>query len=169
MKFRIRFDDAQDKKYGRLTAIDFTADPGRTIQEPKEDADINILMKRMGVKDGSALPHFSNPKAMYGDFSEMPSDPVEIAAMMRAGELAYLRLPAELRQRYQTPEQLFNFMNNNENYDEAVKLGLLEKREEPRKGPLEALGDKIDTLVSSSTSSDKEPLVKGKQTKPEKE
>lgn len=161
MKFR--------KRYSTLeVGIDFSNDPGKTIQEPTEDADINILMARMGVKDGSALPHFQNAKALYGDFSEMPSDPVDLANMTRAGELAFMRLPANIRQRYQTPEQLFTFMNNNENYEEAVKLGLLEKRQPAAKTPWETLGDKIDTLVSSSTSSDKETLVKPstKQEKP---
>lgn len=128
MTFRRRYDHDQNEQIGHNTAIDFTNDPGKTIQEPTEDADINILMKRMGVKDGSALPHFQNARALYGDFSETPSDPVDLANMMRAGELAFMRLPATIRARYHTPEQLFHFMNDNENYDEAVKLGLLEKR-----------------------------------------
>lgn len=141
------------------TAIDFTNDPGRTLQEPAQDADINILMKRMGLKDGSALPHWDNPRLIYGDFSEWPTDPVEIADMMHNANLAFMRLPAAIRQRYSTPEELFRFMNDDANYDEAVKLGLLERKIPPADTPIDTLVKKIDTLVSSSTSSDKEPLV----------
>jgi hypothetical protein len=116
-------------------------------------------MKRMGVKDGSALPYFPDARAMYGDFSVWPDDPTELAEIMREGELAFMRLPAELRQRYGTPDQLHRFMNQEANYEEAVKLGLLEKRKEPEKTPLDRLVDKMDTFVSSSTSSVKENIV----------
>lgn len=145
--------DAEDRDYySQVTAIDFTDDPGRTIQEPTEDADINVLMKRMGVKDGSALPYFENPRGLYGDFTDMPEDPVELAEMLRQGNLAFMRIPAAVRQRYATPEELFDWMADNDNYDEAVKLGLLE----PKKTP----------PVSSSTSSVKEPLVPSTKTPP---
>lgn len=155
MEFRPRHDQADQELHGELTAIDFTHDPGKTIQEPTEDADINVLMRRMGVKDGSVLPRFDNPKAMYGDFSEWPSDPVELADMLHEGQLAFQRLPAELRKRYGTPEELFNFMNNDENYEEAVKLGLLERKPVKK----ELVQDATNKAVSSSTSSVKEPLV----------
>ena len=159
MKFRTRYNEEENTYFAATTAIDFTGDPGKTLQEPAEDADINILMKRMGVKDGSQLPYFPDARAIYGDFSEMPTDPVEIADMMHEANLAFLRIPAAVRQRYRSPEELFQFMNNPENYDEAVKLGLLEKKEQVKPDKMDVLIDKIDTMVSSSTSRDKESLV----------
>lgn len=151
MKFRTRYHDAQNELEGQLTAIDFTGDPGKTVQEPAEDADINILMQRMGVRDGGVLPHFDNPQMFYGDFTNLPDTPQEMADILYHGELAFRRLPATVRQRYRTPEELFTFMNDPENYDEAVKIGLLAKKV-PTKAP-------DDTVVSSSTSRVKEPLV----------
>lgn len=159
MNFRKRYDEEQNAFHGELTAIDFSTDPGKTIQEPAEDTDINILMHRMGVKDGSQLPYFQNPRAIYGDLSEMPDDPVELANIMHDGKIAFMRIPANIRQRYASPEELFQFMNDDNNYDEAVKLGLLAKRPEAPKDKFDQLIDKMDTLVSSSTSRDKEPLV----------
>lgn len=153
MRFRKRYDDEENKAVGDLEAISFIGDPGRTLQEPAEDADINVLMKRMGVKDGSALPYFQNPRALYGDFSVWPDDPVELANIMREGQLAFLRIPAAVRQRYSTPEELFAFMNDEKNYEEAVKLGLLAKKPDVIKTPLDTLVEKMDTFVSSSTSS----------------
>lgn len=134
LTYRKRNDDAENKYEGDLVAIDCSDDPGRTLQEPTEDADINILMKRMGLKDGSALPYFQNPHALYGDFSEMPDDPTEVANIIHDGQVAFMKIPANIRQRYSTPEELFKFMNNNDNYEEAVKIGLLApKPKEPKK------------------------------------
>ena len=147
MKFRPRYDEGDREAHDAITKIEDFG-PGRTLQEPAEDADINVLMARMGVKDGSQLPYFDNPRALYGDFSEMPTDPVELADILHQGELAFMRIPASVRQRYRTPEELFAWMEDSSNYDEAVKLGLLAPRP-PKTTP----------VVSSSTSSDKEPLV----------
>lgn len=130
------YDEAENIRIDRLTAIDFTNDPGRTIQEPTEDADINVLMKRMGVKDGSILPYFHDPRALYGDFSEMPSDPTEAAEMLREGQIAFMKLPGAVRQRFNNPEELFQFMNDDSNYEEAVKLGLLAKKEDVKPDPV---------------------------------
>lgn len=162
LKFRKRWDFVAHEQVGQEAAIDFSDDPGLTLQEPAEDADINVLMKRMGVTDGSQLPYFPNPRALYGDFSEMPDDPVEMAELMRQGELAFMRIPAEVRQRYRNPQELFEWMENDDNYEEAVKLGLLEKKEAPAKSEIAELNDTLKAFgskVSSSTSSDKEPLV----------
>lgn len=159
LSFRPRNNRDDQETHSDADAIDFTGDPGLTIQEPKEDSDINVLMKRMGVTDGSKLPRFENPMAIYGDFTELPDDPTEMANMMREGNLAFMRLPAELRKRYETPEKLFEFMNDDSNYEEAVKLGLLQKRPAPKPDKIDKLIEKMDTFVSSSTSSDKEPLV----------
>lgn len=148
MKFRPRHNEADQEKYGELTALDFSNDPGRTLKEPAQDADINVLMARMGVKDGSQLPHFTSPRALYGDFSGLSDDPVEFAQAIHDGNIAFMKLPAKIRQRFENAEELFQWMSDNDNYDEAVRLGLLERPKTPAPGP-----------VSSSTSSDKEPLV----------
>lgn len=139
------FDDVENAMYGEATTIDFSGDPGKTRQEPTEDADINVLMKRMGVKDGSQLPQFSSPMAMYGDFSYIPEDPQEAADMLYQGQLAFMRLPGAVRQRFGTPEELFKFMSNDKNYDQAVEMGLLAPKTPETTPP-----------VSSSTSSVKE-------------
>ena len=137
LKFRPRYDKKDDQ------VITFDHDPGSTLQEPAEDADINILMARMGVKDGSQLPYFQNPRAIYGDFSEIPQDPTEAAELIRTAQENFMTIPAKVRQQFRTPDELFQFMNNDDNYDRAIELGLLAPR----------------APVSSSTSSDKETLV----------
>lgn len=131
MKYRLRYDEDQDLDIGEKTAIDFSDDPGMTLQEPTEDADINVLMQRMGIKDGSKLPYFTSPEMLYGDFSEMPTDPVEVAEILHQGQLAFMSIPGNIRQRFQNPEELFQFMQDDNNYEEAVRIGLLKRKEQP--------------------------------------
>lgn len=108
--------------------MDYTNDPGMTQQAPAEEQDINVIMKRFGVKDGSVLPRWEDPKAIYGDYSEMPSDRVEAQEYLRQGEVAFATLPADIRVRFQSGAKLHNWLYDPNNFDEAVKIGLLTQR-----------------------------------------
>jgi len=143
--WRLQWDYDADAIEREATNIDFTGDPGKTIQEPAEDADINVLMQRFGVKDGSILPYWYAPANMYGDYSNMPDDPVLIANILRDGEIAFMMLPAKIRQRFGSGPELYNWLSDVKNNEEAVELGLL-SRETPQK-------------VSINTSIDKAELV----------
>jgi hypothetical protein len=146
IKWRDQWDDDADQIERERTAIDFTGDPGMTRQEPAEDSDINVLMKRMGVTDGAVLPYWQSPRALYGDFSEFPQDPTELANIMRDADVRFMTLPADIRERFNNPAGLLKFMENPKNIDEAVRMGLLVKRTP-------------ENPVSLSTGSDKEPPV----------
>lgn len=144
-----------DQENRDATDVDFTGDPGLTLQAPAEEADLNVIIKRFGVTDGSRLPRWQDPNAMYGDFSEFPTDPVELAEIIRQGDVAFAALPAELRARFGTGGQMYNWLKDPKNHDEAVTIGLLQR---PPLKPmqLEDLAEVIKTSVSPSTSSDKE-------------
>lgn len=147
MKWRNPYDQVENLYYDEITAIDFTDDPGLTLQAPAEEQDINVIMKRFGVKDGSRLPYWTDPGAIFGDFSEMPTDPVEAAEYLRQGQIGFAALPAEIRTRFEDGPQLYNWLQDGANTQEAIRLGLLAQPEPDA------------TAVSSSTSSDKGPLV----------
>lgn len=151
LKWRNPYDEEENKRYDDLTAIHFTEDDGKTLQAPAEEQDINVIMKRFGVKDGSVLPYWTDPQMIFGDFTSMPTDPVEAAEMIRQGNIAFMQLPANIRSRFQSGPELFNWLKQRANEDEAIKLGLLTpaKQAEP---------------VSTNTSSVKEPLVTGETT-----
>lgn len=151
IQWRDPHDRETNDRYDQLTAIDCEAagDKGKTLQAPAEEQDINVIMKRFGVTDGSILPYWRDPNALYGDFSEMPTDPVEAAELIRLGELTFMTLPADLRQRWGTGAKLYNWLSDEKNHEEARKLGLLDPKQTPP-SPI-----KVE-MVSSSTSSDKE-------------
>lgn len=123
--WRIQWDEYDTESEN--SGIVFT-EPSMTMQEHAEDADINVIMKRFGVTDGSQLPYFASAAGIYGDISEFPQDPTEIANILRDADLRFRALPAEIRQRYPSPEDLFTFLADDANADEARKLGLLEEK-----------------------------------------
>lgn len=127
IQFHTAYSDAHRTAMLTATAISFEGDPGMTLQAPAEDADLNVIMKRFGVKDGAKLPRWTNANAMYGDVSDMPEDVTEIAETLRQGELAFKILPANIRNRFQTGTTLYEWLRNPANGEEAVQLGLLQK------------------------------------------
>lgn len=128
IQWRAQWDYQEDAIAREATDIDFTGDPGKTLQAPAEEADINVIIKRFGVKDGSRLPKWQDQNSIYGDFSNFPTDPVEIAERLRQGDLAFKALPAELRNRFQSGPRLYNWLADPKNTEEAVTLGLFQKR-----------------------------------------
>lgn len=140
MKWRNAYDEEENKYYDNLVVIDCKkeGDEGMTLQAPTEEQDINVIMKRFGVKDGSILPRWHDPNAMYGDFTGLPADPVEAAEYLRQGEVAFASLPADIRVRFQTGAKLYNWLQDDNNLPEAIKLGILEQL--PEKAP-QAPGD----------------------------
>lgn len=126
IKWRSQWADNDDEdKIAKTTALDFTGTTTIVDQEAAEDTDINVIMKRFGVKDGSALPYWDDPKGIYGDISQFPQDPTELANIMLEGQRRFMGLPANVRQRYPSPEALFEFLSNDDNHREARELGLL--------------------------------------------
>lgn len=125
--FKSQVDYEMMETEGAMAAIDFKGDPGKTKQEPAEDADINVLMKRFGVTDNSEMPNFANPNAIWGDFSEFPTNPIDAMNAIRHANLEFMRLPADIRMEFETPANLYNWMANPRNKEEAIRIGLLEK------------------------------------------
>lgn len=158
LKWRNPYDEEENHQYGLLTSIDMHGDPGMTLQAPAEEQDINVIMKRFGITDGSALPRWHDPLALYGDFTNIPTDPVETAELLRQGEIEFAKLPAEVRRQFDSGAHLFNWIQDPNNQDEAIKLGLMTKTP-PAAASLDDVQASLQQLVSSSTSSDKEPLV----------
>lgn len=135
--YRHQYDEATDQHEGD-NAITYNTEPSLTQQHFTKDADINEIMKRFGVTDGSILPAFNatimDPK-YFGDFS----DAVDFRTAwdnVRNAEQRFITLPASLRERFANdPVKLWDFVNDPKNTDEAVKLGLLTRAPAPEAPP----------------------------------
>lgn len=108
----------------RVIGVEFT-EPTMTKEAPANEVDINKIMDRY-LKTG-VLPE---PRpAQYGDATAVPSYE-EAMNIVNQGREAFEALPAKIRERFANdPAQFLDFVNDEANYDEAVKLGLVAERE----------------------------------------
>jgi len=109
--------------------------PSLTQQHHAEAVNINTIVQkyhRTGI-----LPNGNNPaKAVYGDFTAIDFQTAQ--QRITTAREAFEALPAQIRARFRNePVELIKFMENPENLDEAVKLGLAQKKEvKPPEAPL---------------------------------
>lgn len=99
-------------------------------QQFKDDADINYMMERFGVIDN--VPKVTNMPTS-GDFTQNVTDYQTALNIMVWAKQEFMKQPADLRSRFNNDPQLFmNFMENPDNQDEAIKLGLATRRPDPK-------------------------------------
>jgi len=101
-------------------------DATRTQQHFKDETDINNILRQFNIT--GLLPQKTiSPR--YGDFTGI-SDYHGALNQVIAAENEFMTLPAYLRARFDNnPQELIEFLNNPENKDEAIKLGLVNKTE----------------------------------------
>lgn len=108
------------------TDIDMTGQVSLTEQHHKDDVDLNVMVKRMGVTDGAIPPAAIDPRH-FGDFTEA-ADFRTALDRTREAQQRFSELPADLRARFNNdPVRLFEFVSDPNNDAESVKLGLLSR------------------------------------------
>jgi phage internal scaffolding protein len=115
-------------------------DESLASQSSKDEADINILVRRFGL-DGM-LP--SNVRApTYGDFMGLTSYQESLNALI-AAQHSFMAMPAKVRAEFDNdPHRFVHFCSDDANYDRMCELGLLapeamQKRAEARKAAVAA-------------------------------
>lgn len=123
--WRHQYDYARDREEGDL-AITIIDDPSLTQQHFADDANLNTIMKRYGVTDGAIPPAAMDPR-FFGDFTDAV-DFREALDRVRAATEHFNALPADLRAQFNNdPVLLHDWVSSPDNWEEAVKLGLLRK------------------------------------------
>lgn len=103
-------------------------DPSKTVQDGKDDADINVIMERY-ARTGQFKPPAALPQ--YGDFTSVQDFQSALNLVMQA-ERGFMELPARLRARFHNnPADLLEFLAVDSNRQEAIDLGILPKPEVP--------------------------------------
>lgn len=96
-------------------------DDSLAIQSQREDADINVIMKRFGVT--GTVPAVALPPE-FGDFSS-ELDFRGCMDIMNAAERSFMSLHADVRARFlNDPVRFADFASDPANIDELRKLGL---------------------------------------------
>jgi len=103
-------------------------DESLAIQSARDDTDINTIVRRFGLT-GELPGDLQMPQS--GDFSGLGGFH-EAMNVVRAAEEEFLRVPAETRARFNNdPARLMAFLEDGANYDEALRLGLVQARPVP--------------------------------------
>lgn len=127
------YDAADASLDSALGGPDHPWDASKTQQHFAEDADINTIVRRFNLT-GELPTDFRSPQ--YGDFTGVSDYQTALDSVI-AADNEFMRLPAEVRERFNNdPQQLLDFVSDSKNRDEAAKLGLL-KVEPPKPAPFD--------------------------------
>lgn len=113
----------------RVTAW-VSEEPSLTLQGPAAECDLNRMVKSFGVGGMPVPPEVMDPR-YYGDFSDVPDLQTALDRLREAQE-RFSALPAHLRAEFNnSPAELWAFLQDPANGEEAVELGLLKRMAEP--------------------------------------
>lgn len=100
-------------------------DKSLAIQSAKDEADINVIVKRFGLT-GQVPQGFRIPT--YQDFLDAPDDYRGALHAVREAESSFMRLPAAIRARFQNDPHLFvSFCSDPSNLADLREMGLAPK------------------------------------------
>lgn len=107
--------------------------PSLTKQGAAPDCDINNIVRAFG-RNFPVPPEVMDPR-YYGDLSDVP-DLQTALERIREAEAHFQALPSRLRSKFNnSPAELWDFINDPSNADEAVELGLLKRPDPPAAPP----------------------------------
>ncbi len=119
MKFRTQYDESMRTQ---KTGIVFEKS-SRTKQSFADECNINSIMNRYATC--GVIDHVNTVQPLSGDFTIAPSDYQEAMNIMIEAEYRFAALPSDIRKRFDNkPLNLLEFIQNPDNYEEGVKLGL---------------------------------------------
>jgi len=104
----------------------FNTEPSMTEQQFAKDADVNHIMAQY-LKTGHSP--FQNTHGIYADISEIPDLSQALQTVTQAQE-SFDSLDSSVRARFgNSPVELINFLKDDKNREEGIKLGLLKTPE----------------------------------------
>jgi phage internal scaffolding protein len=112
-----------DKDEASINDALLCQDPSLAQQHMKDECDINVIIERFGVT--GEIPQ-TPVSPQYGDFSGV-TDYHSALNQIQATMDDFMALPAKLRVRFDhDPVKLLEFLENDQNRDEAIHLGLID-------------------------------------------
>jgi len=120
MKFRTAYGEKID------ASISFEHEETLTKEFLKEECDINYILKR--YMQTGVIDHLASKKPIYDDVSSL-GDLHECYRKIDAAEEAFFELPASIREKFKNdPIEFVEFVQNPNNEDALVTMGLAKKR-----------------------------------------
>lgn len=117
-------------------------EPSLTKQSFKDECDVNNIVKKHSVT--GIYTHINERSAQYADVTEIPDYQTAMQTVASANQL-FGTLPSQLRKRFNNdPAEYLAFVQNEDNLDEMVRLGMAVPRptpSEPSKTPDKAVSE----------------------------
>lgn len=100
-----------------------TVGESKTQQQFKAECDVNNIMAK--YKKTGMLTHLSKYQGQFGDFSGYEDYQTSLAKLDQA-QRSFNDLPSEIRSKFfNDPGKLIEYLSDEKNHPEAVKLGLM--------------------------------------------
>lgn len=102
--------------------------PSRAKSQYENECDLNQIVARA---KRTGQPPLLDRRGVYADVSNI-GDYLDAQLTVKQAHDDFLNLPVQIRNRFRNnPAYLIDFLSNPNNYDEALKLGLVNKRPAP--------------------------------------
>lgn len=131
---RTIFRDANDgleEEYSILTGLFIEPSEDKAVQSGKDDADINVILRRFNVTGQITVP---NMEPFYGDFTDA-EDYVSAMDRVLAAQDAFMKLSAETRHKFHNdPAELMEYLHSefdDKKLAEAREMGLIDPQAPP--------------------------------------
>lgn len=95
-RIKVKYEGRFNGKHGSLVEVG-TIDTQEIINAYGPLTDINFMLHRLSVGDRSVI---STRSPMYGDFSGLPSNPIDAINMVENAKNSFGRLPIEVKQKF---------------------------------------------------------------------
>jgi phage internal scaffolding protein len=114
---------------GRVRVYTLNHEPTKTDPQFKDSCDVNMILKK--YQTTGVFTHATSKQGQYADLTNITNYQDMLHQVMYANE-AFNLLPSSIRTRFgNDPATLLTFIQDPNNYEEALKLGLVNKRPEP--------------------------------------
>lgn len=116
-------------------------DVSLAVQSQKDEADINTIVRRFGLT-GQLPANIRTPQ--YGDYTGISDYRSALHAVMDA-EKSFMEIPADIRKKFDNdPQKYLEFVTDEKNLEEMVKMGLAVKKATAEKGEVSSTGTAVN-------------------------
>lgn len=120
-----------------------------TRQEFAAEADINNIMSKYAA--GLAPIPSGDRTPLFGDFSDIGDYQSNMQRMIDAQE-QFMQLPSKIREKFRNdPGELLEFLADESNRDEAIKIGLINNPKPEKPGEVEEQAERSSTEAGTAT------------------
>lgn len=107
-------------------------EPSKTQQQFKEESSISYMVKKFGIAN---MPRPMEHFAFFADVSQI-GDLADAEMQLRAAEEMFQSIPADIRARFGNDKyELLAFLEDEDNYEEGVELGILRPKDAEKPAP----------------------------------